>query len=104
MARKRSILTLLKIVVKALKHEKNMPYEKNGLCCYISGICFVGIIDYNEKQNLYNFIELHEPKKGIFYDPTYNLFYWDPNNKEIRIKWLEYHIKELTKLKKSKNI
>lgn len=68
-----------------------------GICEYVRKL----EIPYAEKAMIWTFIEENRPSHWYqrFYDSTrkHSPYYWDPTDKAIRIKFIDYHIKKLNR-------
>ena len=78
--KKRSIKVLLQIMLD------NIDRLECGLC-----ILAVDLFDYEEETDVLKYIEEHRPRNSP------DSYYWPIGEVKPRIKWLEYHIKKLSK-------
>lgn len=94
----RDIKKLLELV---LRRVEGIPFTHYncGLCIIAYQLYTMGFFHISEYDKVKEYIENNRPK---FYQKYYSYeyrntgFYWDTTDKEIRIKWLKYHIKKLS--------
>lgn len=103
----RTIPELLKLL---FLYVRDSDY-KRGLCVHTAGMCGINIITREEEDKLHDFIIKNRPKEGEpFYEDgrvirqsgwnpaeTITFFrphFWNVENKDIRLEWLTYKIKQ----------
>ena len=69
----------------------NIDKLNTGLCFLITQLHYEGIITEEERDNLQFYLSTHRPIA-----PKWEHYYfWQPRNKEVRIKWLNEQIDKL---------
>lgn len=83
--RSRPISVLIDILLFYIKSEK-----PDGLCVISYKLYRSGVFSYNEWLKIKNYININKPTIGDpFYDNSRKtLYFWHPDNKQIRIDWL----------------
>lgn len=74
---------------------------ESGLCYNNQTMVRNDLINADEYKKLQRFIDQHRPKKGEkFYleSQVNSAFYWPQGDRDIRIAWLDYHIKKQSSL------
>lgn len=71
-----------------------------GLCYHNDRLHCRGLITTDEHYLIYQYIKTNRPSKFSSWNAFWNcnnLFYWTPGDVEHRVKWLNKHIKKLSK-------
>jgi hypothetical protein len=92
--RERSIRELLKVMLN------NKQLFKFGLCAWIDELEMRGIISWTECSKLNIYIKENRPSMFSSLQAFRNSqwwFYWDRGDIKPRIKWINKHIKKLSK-------
>ena len=78
------------LLVKTLEYLDN-EVGFNGLCSTIHEMLIVREINWEEYQELRNYLKIHAPKKRYVYNKN---FWFEIGLKEPRQEWLEKQIKK----------
>lgn len=92
--------TLSTLLILLREHIKKYGVHEKGLCHLIDDMFFYNHINNQEFDKLSNYINDNPPinfyrivrKLGLKFQDNYH---WEPGNMEVRIKWLNKHIKKL---------
>ena len=88
MKQDRSIKELLELM---LEHQKLFG---TGLCLWCDCLFFSNKISFSEMDKLNKYIKDNKPWTSIF---RFSAYYWSYGKIEPRIKWINKHIKKLSK-------
>ena len=90
----RTIKQLLQLTLKYFK-----KWDIKGICAVLQVMNDRGIITREEFEEINDFIKDNRPTEGKFFDKSYfdcdNIYFFDPEDRNIRIEWLNFLINEI---------
>jgi len=69
-------------------------WKIQGICAVLQVMNNIDIINRKEFHVVNDYIKSHRPTEGYFFDKDWedDIYFWNPENREIREQWMEYLI------------